>query len=77
MQIWNSKYAEFVSIIILNIEISCADIFHEINGNFKEANLIRHRKVKITCIKDYRWFDFVMLVNKNIAFLRVEHPVFW
>ena len=33
--------------------------------------------MKITCTKYLRWFDIVMLVNKNIASARVEHPVFW
>jgi len=52
MQIWIAKYGGFVSSIILNIEIYCADILHEINGNFKEAFLMRHREIKITCKKD-------------------------
>ena len=77
MQIWNAKYAGFVSNIILYIHICCSDILHEINGNFKEAYLIRHREIKITCTKGYRCFDFVMLVNNDIASLRVEHPVVW
>ena len=51
MQIWTSKYARFISSIILNTEIPCADIVHEINGSFKEAYLIQHRKDKITCTK--------------------------
>ena len=55
------------------MEICCADILHEINENFKEAYLIRHREIKITCKKGYRCFDFVVLVNKNIASLRVKH----
>jgi len=76
MQIWTSKHAGFVSSIILNIEIYCVGILHEINENFKETYLIRHREIKITCTKDYTWFDIVMLVNKNIASLHVEQPVF-
>jgi hypothetical protein len=72
MQIWTAKYGGFVSNIILKIEVYCADILLDINGNFKEANLIRHREIKIRCKKEYRWFDFVMLVNKNIASLREE-----
>jgi len=59
------------------MESSRADILHEINGNFKEAYLIRQREFKITCKKDYWCFGFVMLVNKDITSLRVEHPVFW
>jgi len=37
---------------------------------------MRHRQIKVRFTKDYRWFDFFMLVNKNITSLRVEHPVF-
>ena len=77
MQIWNAKYAVFFSGTILNIEIYCADILHEIDGNFKEVNLIRHRKIKITFTKVYRCFDFVTMVNKNITALCVWHPVIW
>ena len=75
IQILNYKYTEFFSVIILNIKIYCSDILHEINGNFKEAYLIRHREIKITCTKDYRCFDIVMLVIENIPPLCVEHPV--
>jgi hypothetical protein len=77
MQIWTAKYGGLVSSIILNIEVYCADILYEINGNFKEAYFIRHREIKITCKKEYGSFDFVMLVNKNIASLRVKQPVVW
>jgi len=77
MQIWTAKHGGFVSSVILNMEMSCADIRHEINGNFKEAYSVRHWEIKITWTKVYICFDFVMLVNKNIASLRVEHPVFW
>jgi len=59
----------------LNIEISCGEILLEINGNFKEAYLIRHREINITCTKGYIGLDFVILVKKYIIFLRVEHPV--
>jgi hypothetical protein len=45
MQIWTSKYGGFVSSIILNIEICCADILHEINGNLKKTYLIRLREM--------------------------------
>ena len=34
MQIWTAKYGGFVSSVILNIEIYCADIVHDIIGNF-------------------------------------------
>jgi len=71
MQIWTSKYAGLVSSIILNIEISCAEIVHENNENFKEANLIRHREIKITCTKDYRYVQFVTFVNTNVTALCV------
>ena len=67
----------FFSSIILNIEIYCADIVHEINGNFKEANLIQHREINIKCTKACRCFGFVMLFNKNISSLRLKRPVFW
>ena len=77
MQIWTAKYDGFVSSVILNMEISSSVILHEINENFKEAYSIRHTQINITCTKDYRSFDFVMLFNKNIDSLRVEHPVFW
>ena len=77
MQIWTAKYTGFVSSIILDIENSCADILHEINENFKESYVIRHTQINITCTKDCRCFDFVMLVNKNITSLHVEHPVIW
>jgi len=58
------------------MKISCADILREINENFKQAYLIRHREFKITCTKDYRCFDFVVLLNKNIASLHVEHSFY-
>ena len=58
------------------MESSFANILHEDNGNFKEAHLIQHREIKITLTEECRFFDFVMLVNKNITSLRVEHPVF-
>ena len=77
MQIWTSKYGGFVFCDILNIEIYCADILHEVNGNFKETFLICHREMKITCTKVYSNFYFVIIVNKNIISLRVEQPVFW
>jgi len=71
MQIWTSKYAGLVSSIILNIEISCTDVVHENNENFKEANLIQHREIKITCTKGYRYVEFVTDVNMNVTALRV------
>jgi hypothetical protein len=66
-------YVGFVSSIILNIENSCSDILHEINGNFKAAYITRHTQINITRTKDYRCFDFVMLVNKNINCQTVLH----
>jgi len=69
-------YTRYISSIILNIEIYCADIVHWINEKFKDATFIRHRKIKITCTTGYRCFEFVMLV-KIIAPLRMEQPVFW
>jgi hypothetical protein len=71
MQIWIAKYAGFVSNIILNFKIPCADIVYENNGNFKEANLIRHREIKITCTKDYRYIEIVTVVNTNVTALCV------
>jgi hypothetical protein len=77
MQIWTAKDGGFVSSNILNLEVYCADILYEINGNCKGAYLIRQTEIKITCTKDYRWFEYVVLVNKFIASLRVKEPVFW
>ena len=67
----------FFSSIIFNIEIYCADIVHEINGNFKEANLIQHREINIIWKKYYRCVEFVKVVNKNVTTVCVEHPVVW
>jgi hypothetical protein len=72
VQIRTAKYGRFISSIILNIEMYCADILHKINGNFKEAYLIRHREFNITCTEDCRRFDFVMLVTKNTVSFGVE-----
>jgi len=77
MQIWTSTYAGFVSSIILNIVIYCADVFHEINYNFKQANLIRHKEIKITCMKDYRYVEFVTVVNTNVTVLCVYNLLDW
>jgi hypothetical protein len=77
MQLWNFKLAGFFSSGIFVIEMSFADILHEINKNLKGANLIQYTQINITCTEYYRCFDFVMLVNKCIASLRVEHLVFW
>jgi len=41
----------------LNIEISCSDILYEINGNFKEAYVIQHTQINITCTKHYTTFQ--------------------
>ena len=49
---------------------------HEFDGNFTEAHLIRHTQINITCTKDNRFFDFVMLVNTNIASLGVDQILF-
>ena len=55
-QIWTAKYGGFVSSIILNIEIYYSDILHEVNGIFKEAYLIWHTQINITCTKHYTTF---------------------
>jgi hypothetical protein len=76
MQMWTSKNTEFFSSITLTTKMSCADILHDSNGNFKEAYLKRHREIKFTCRKVNSCFDIVMLINKNIASLHVEQSVF-
>ena len=67
----NCQVRRFVSCIILNIEIYCADILHGIYGNCKETYLIQHREFNITCTKDYRRVAVIMVVNKKVTALYV------